>query len=105
MPSRIQQPPLPRHHCPAIRRQVVLDVLKGSTLIRAGLGEFQHRLYHLLEEVVAPQALGLQVAVHAALFARLPQAHEAVDAVDEGWRVAVWGGFAEVFGGAAVSGL
>ena len=84
---------------------MVLHILKRSTLVRPRLREFQHRLHHLLEQVVAPQALGFQIPVHAALLAGLPQAHRAVEAVDERWRVAVVGGFAEGLGGAAVPGL
>ena len=64
--------PLPSHYHPTVHRQVVPDVLKGSTPIGAVLREFQHGLHHLLEEVVAPKASGFQIAIHAALLAGLP---------------------------------
>ena len=68
----------------AVGVDAVLDRLEGGSFLRAALGQLDQGLHHPGGQLVAPQPLRLQVAVHAALLACLPELHQLVDAVDQG---------------------
>ena len=82
----LQQRPLPRHHTPpsAAKWFCICTSMARSSV--PSLASFQHCLHHLLEEVVAPQALGFQVPVHAACSPAFHSRMVRWTQFDEGWR-------------------